>query len=145
MAYPFCHSPHLSDSDYVSPLFHYSTHHPQEDENPLAGMYVAKNNFKRIMKVWRLPLLVKTVSDIIHWRTHWSISTLVLYLHAYTFLVAPVWQFPLLVMFLALFVGVLAARRRTYDDIQLFISEEELAGPQESVDEPKDSKSIAEK
>lgn len=117
----------------------------QDDENPLSGMYVAKNNFKRIMKVWRLPLLAKTVSDIIHWRTHWSISAFVLYLHSYTFLMAPVWQFPLLIMFLALFVGVLAARRRTYDDVQLFIEEEALAGPPEQTEEPKDSKSIAEK
>jgi hypothetical protein len=116
-------------------------------------MYVAKNNFKRILKVWRLPLLIKTISDIIHWRTHWGISAFALYLHAYTFLLAPVWQFPLLVMFLALFVGVLAARRRTYDDVQLFILEEALNASQEqsaaaaaaAAEEPKDSKSLAEK
>jgi hypothetical protein len=44
-----------------------------------------------------------------------------------------------------IFIGVLAARRRTYDDTQLFVSEEALAAPQESADEPKDSKSLAEK
>lgn len=97
------------------------------------------------MKVWRLPLIVKTVSDILHWRLHWSISAFVLYIHAYTFLLAPVWQFPLLIMFLFLFIGILAARKRTYDDVQLFVFEEALIATQEQEDSSKDTKSIAEK
>lgn len=84
-------------------------------------MYVARNNIKRIINVARLPLYVSTLLDIIHWKVHWSITFSALYLFAYAFLLAPVWQFPLLLILGMFAVGVLAARSRSYEDAQLFI------------------------
>lgn len=65
-------------------------------------------------------MYVSMLLDVIHWKVHWSITSAFLYLHAYAFLLAPVWQFPLLFLLGVFSVGVLAARTRSYDDVKLF-------------------------
>ena len=96
----------------------------QDEDTSLASVYVARNNVKRIIAVARLPLYMSTFLDIIHWKTHWTITAAALFLHAYAFLLAPVWLFPLLLMLGIFSVGVLAARSRSYAEARLFIEKE---------------------
>ena len=103
----------------------------------MAGMYVAGNNIKRIIRIGKLPLYMHTFLDIIHWKVHWSVSFGALYLHAYVFLVAPVWQFPLVFMFSVFCIGVLAARRRSYDEVKLFVETEDEGTDYTHQEEPK--------
>lgn len=120
--YPFCHEP--------LPVCQL-----EEDESSVATVLITKHNLTRIIQAIKNPPYLRTFLDIIHWKTNPVYTFCALYLHAYMFLLAPVWQYPILFVVALALLGYVASKKRNYD-IQLYVAE---SHPEE------ESKSITEK
>lgn len=57
------------------------------------------------------------LQDILAWREHPVMCIGALFAFSYTCLLAPAWQYPLLLLLSLLVVGLAAARDRSFDDV----------------------------
>lgn len=110
---PYCHRrlPPMSDV--------------QEDDAGIASVFIAKDSVKRAMLLMKNPPLIETFHLVIRWETKWYYSFGFLYLHSYTCLLAPIWQYPFLILFAFMALGLIAREVCESEDAQLYIDRSE--------------------
>jgi hypothetical protein len=104
----------------------------------IAAMMVTKNNLMNIYYRLRYPMWLITLVDIIRWREHPLFTFVAMCFHSYTTLVAPTWQYPLLLCAFFCFLGAVASRRRTFQSYSLY-------RPEIDIDPENDDSSLIER
>ena len=79
-------------------------------------MIILGTNMITIYSLLTQSPLMCTFTDIIQWRTSYTLSVFVLYTFSYTVLLAPCWQYPIFVAMLLVVTGVYTARNRSQFD-----------------------------